>query len=537
MGKFEDILIQCIDDIKEGTSTIEDCLSEYPSLRERLEPLLRIALQIREAPDIKPSPAFKVRARVQLMEQIHERQAVTERGFGRYCSWMKPTQYRRRFNMAGIIIAIVLVLSAAGGGTVYASQDSLPGDTLYQVKLGTEQVRMILPGGDIGKAELALRFTERRMEEMVALVEAGRAQHMGLAVAKYDEALNRLQARMELVRDGSSAAVNVTTLVAEATAGHLSVLDTVYDAVPDEAKPAIIRARERSLNGQQTALAALTRNDPIRATQMNLQAMNGRLNRARVMAEQGDCEEVENALAQFEEMGMAGEDIAQIAQEADTGVTEVEELLTQANAGHLFILDDLNDSAPHQAGPAIAGVRHALMNRFRNCLMALAYEDPAMAVETNLNAMSGRLERAKASAENAESVEVALEQFEVMADSCEAISRIAHDAGGDGDLIDELIGQATLIHIDALVEVWEKVPELAREAIEGAIARALIRHENRVRAMGQRGIAFPDHPGVPAHMRERINERIREQKMWDEREAALSPGIPGFAGGCPGCRR
>jgi len=292
LSRFEDILVQCIDDIKAGRSSIEDCLGRHPAMREQLEPLLRIALEIHETPDVKPSPAFKIKARVQLMDQIHDREAGTKRALVRYGSRRKPTQYRRRFSMAGIIIAIVLALSTVGGGTAYASQASLPGDALYPVKLGTEQVRMMLPGDDVAKAERALSFVERRVEEIVALAEAGRVQHMGLAVEKHDDALKRVLARMELAGDGELVAGNITALVGEATAKHLSVLDTVYDMVPDGAKPAITRAREASLKGQQTALAALAWNNPVGATEMNLQAMNGRLNRARTMAEHGNSEEV-----------------------------------------------------------------------------------------------------------------------------------------------------------------------------------------------------------------------------------------------------
>lgn len=126
LKKLEDILAQCIEDVKAGRSSVEDCLTKYPSMRKQLEPLLRLALEIREPPDVKPSPAFKVRARVQLMEQIHAKRAVTKWPWFRYTGQVKPILYKRRFNMVGIIVAIVLAISAAGGGTVYASQDSLP---------------------------------------------------------------------------------------------------------------------------------------------------------------------------------------------------------------------------------------------------------------------------------------------------------------------------------------------------------------------------------------------------------------------------
>ena len=44
----KDIFIKHVKDIKEGRSSVEDCLDRYPSVREQLEPLLRTALEIRK---------------------------------------------------------------------------------------------------------------------------------------------------------------------------------------------------------------------------------------------------------------------------------------------------------------------------------------------------------------------------------------------------------------------------------------------------------------------------------------------------------
>jgi len=46
--KSEDIFVKHIEDIEAGKSSIEDCLDKYPSIREQLEPLLRINLEIRK---------------------------------------------------------------------------------------------------------------------------------------------------------------------------------------------------------------------------------------------------------------------------------------------------------------------------------------------------------------------------------------------------------------------------------------------------------------------------------------------------------
>jgi len=131
LEKFEDILVQCIDDIKAGRSSIEECLDRYPSMREQLEPLLRIALEIREPPDVKPSPSFKVKARVWLMDQIHGRQAVTKWPWSRYDSQVKPIPYIRRFNMARVIVAAVVVsLSVlAALGIIYGIPGEQPLET------------------------------------------------------------------------------------------------------------------------------------------------------------------------------------------------------------------------------------------------------------------------------------------------------------------------------------------------------------------------------------------------------------------------
>jgi len=538
LKKFEDILAQCTDDVKAGRSSIEECLERHPSLRERLEPLLSIAVGIREMPDVRPSTTFRLRARVRLMDEISRRQAVTKPPWSRYNSQPKPTLLRRRFSMVGVVIAIVLTLSAAAGGTAYASQGSLPGDTLYPVKLATEQVRMALPGDDAAKAERALGFAETRIEEIEALADSDRSQYLGLAADKYDDTMNMVLARLKQTANGGMIAGNVTVTLAEATARHLSLLDEIYAMVPEQAKPAIAHARNVSQTGHFRALEVLTQAHPAKATEINLAAMEGRLSRALAAAQAQNTGEMARALQQFEEMSQFGLEIANAARRLGVDVeVVVGELVAGATVRHLSVLDDVADRAPDAALQALIRARQESMNSHREGLLAMFEHDPARATEINLNAMSGRLERAKAEADNAESVEIALEQFEMMAGFGEAISRIAHDVGSDGDLVEELTAQATLIHIDVLAEVWDKAPEQARDAIEGAMARALIRHENRVRDMEQRGIALPDHAGVPAHMRERVDERIRVQKMWDEREAALSPGIPGFAGGCPGCRR
>jgi len=129
LKKFEDILAQCIDDIMTGRSSIEECLDRHPSMREQLEPLLRIALEIQAPPDVKPSPSFKVKARVWLMDQIHGKQAVTKWPWSRYDSQVKLIPYIRRFNMARVIVAAAVVsLSVLAALGIIYGIPGIPGE-------------------------------------------------------------------------------------------------------------------------------------------------------------------------------------------------------------------------------------------------------------------------------------------------------------------------------------------------------------------------------------------------------------------------
>ncbi len=262
MRKFEDILTQCIEDIKAGRAGIEDCLTRYPSLRERLEPLLKIALAIREPPDVKPSPHFKLKTRVKLMEQIHEKQAVTKWPWSRHNNPIRQMLQRSRFSMARIAIVIVLTFSALVGSTVYAAQDSLPGDVLYPVKLVTEQVIMMLRGDDVGRAERALSFANRRVTEIEALAEEGRLQELIMDVEKYGDALNITLTRIESGGGKGLATRDITALVAETTVEHLSVLNNVYNMVPEEAKAAMTTAMEKAQMAHEWAAKRLEQMGP-----------------------------------------------------------------------------------------------------------------------------------------------------------------------------------------------------------------------------------------------------------------------------------
>jgi hypothetical protein len=71
------------------------------------------------------------------------------------------------------IAVIVGLLGGTGAATVYASQDSLPGEMLYPVKTWSEDVRLDLTADPETKLDLSLEFTDERLAEIQELSEAG----------------------------------------------------------------------------------------------------------------------------------------------------------------------------------------------------------------------------------------------------------------------------------------------------------------------------------------------------------------------------
>jgi hypothetical protein len=124
-----------------------------------------------------------------------------------------------------------------------------------------------------------------------------------------------------------------------------------------------------SQTGYFHALAALAKNNTVGATEMNIAAMEGRLNR--VGARVGDVAAVEIALQQFEAMSEFGDEISQIAHDVGLNVTQVEELVAEATSRHLEVLAEVYDKVPEQAQAAIEGVMSRMMIRHQRRIQAL----------------------------------------------------------------------------------------------------------------------------------------------------------------------
>lgn len=127
------------------------------------EQLLRTVETLQASAVESPRPDFSADLRSRLMAEAQEvlqpRPAVPVTA--------TPRSTRRR--LAAVVAAAVTV--AGGAGLVASSASALPGEVLYPVKRGTEQVQKSLRLSDSARGTFELRQATRRLAEVEALAE------------------------------------------------------------------------------------------------------------------------------------------------------------------------------------------------------------------------------------------------------------------------------------------------------------------------------------------------------------------------------
>ncbi len=253
------ILDHCIEEMEKGR-TAEECLETYPQWRDELAPLLQLVGRLRTAPKVQPSASFRRNAAIRMKNLIAAGNVAPAKSPD--SSHVISTGWRvlpglpgleKRLAIPLVLIALLMASIIAGGGTAYASQDALPGDLLYGVKMVVEDTRLLLNTDEIGDAELHLEFATERLEEAATLVAQGKAD---LVESLMDQYVQEMEAALAPVADGvdegNEGEVSLQERLEQSGGRNLQVLEQVYQKVPEAAKRGIERAMEVSRRSEHT---------------------------------------------------------------------------------------------------------------------------------------------------------------------------------------------------------------------------------------------------------------------------------------------
>jgi len=162
---------------------LQEVLRRYPADRDELIALLRLSVDLGSLEAPATDPAFRLRARNRMLAAAAHRRQV--RRWNPLAVLPRPVV---RVAYAGALAAALLV----GGLTAAAASDnSLPGDPLYAVKVGVERARLATTFDSAARARLELQFADVRLSEAQRLFAAGRVQEGVRGMAQYDTAVTQ----------------------------------------------------------------------------------------------------------------------------------------------------------------------------------------------------------------------------------------------------------------------------------------------------------------------------------------------------------
>lgn len=198
----------CLDMLARGASVAE-CLRQYKDQAEALAPLLLAANTLRALPPAKLSATTRARVHAQARSAFTRQaqyagmgntvvQSESEsffatktrrhqgikgeaageikliqpelRGLVSWWQFIQSMFWQQRLPRAALQLALVaLLMLTVGSGTLFAAEQSLPGQPLYAVKRAGEAVRLSLTLDSLSRAALHLAFAERRAAELQQL--------------------------------------------------------------------------------------------------------------------------------------------------------------------------------------------------------------------------------------------------------------------------------------------------------------------------------------------------------------------------------
>jgi hypothetical protein len=282
MSDLERALDACLDALREGRWTLDDCLAQYPAHADELRPQLLAALAVQkrleasqpppefvsaarerflvasgkrleDAYDHEPSPSFFAAARVRFLMAAH-----AMRRDGKLAP--QPSHRRRLMPGARALMGAAAALTIFFGFSTYTvatASAALPGDWQYPVKLETERVRLALAFSTTDKREVRIDIAAERTSEIRELTRRGDRISAG--------ELRRLRhSTSSLAQDARGGNWDPQTLkkLQDVSADSTIALQQAAPNVEPDAKSELRAAVSTTRDAQLTATAEITTKSP-----------------------------------------------------------------------------------------------------------------------------------------------------------------------------------------------------------------------------------------------------------------------------------
>lgn len=173
-------------------------------------------------------------------------------------SWQEGVFKKLILKPMPIAMFAIMLSLITGSGMVAASQNSLPTDKLYPVKLIAEKVEEVVTFNDVKKVELQTKLADKRLGEIENLQSQGKATKAVVEknMQEYQNNLAKAQGYLNDINTNKTPEkiVAVSTKFEKAIDSQQVVIKNIEDSAPSEYKIALAEGRVIALNNSSQSL-------------------------------------------------------------------------------------------------------------------------------------------------------------------------------------------------------------------------------------------------------------------------------------------
>ena len=155
MTNLFDALEFCLQEMERGAE-IESVLARFPEYAEELRPILKTAAKAQKMAVITPDADVARRSRARVMQHAAELRES-------HVSSRHPRNVIPLFQRLAISFGLAAIFLLSGSGLLSASASALPGEQLYPVKRGWENIRLFFIFDSEARALLEDEFENERL--------------------------------------------------------------------------------------------------------------------------------------------------------------------------------------------------------------------------------------------------------------------------------------------------------------------------------------------------------------------------------------
>ena len=171
--KIKKVIFKCLILIKKGYS-IDDCINKFKNYRNEINNYFRTIKNIKGLEVIMPEKDYRENSLAQIMSEAKRRDMISSEKADAAAAIKANTSgtKKRLLLRPAMIFLVFLVLSVFSfSGTLFASQETVPGQVLYPLKKSFEGFKLIVYP-ESQKDDLHFQFLNNRIDEADILLKS-----------------------------------------------------------------------------------------------------------------------------------------------------------------------------------------------------------------------------------------------------------------------------------------------------------------------------------------------------------------------------